>query len=152
MGPHPGTPSLMFNSCFKVLELYISDVLFNCKVLEMELLPMDMGQKQMVTNHINRGIIFPTVCSCFCSAPIKVLEQELEFLKDIQANQMVKLDHMNLHHIQRQATDPRCVCLSQNVSSLEVMESEMVLPPVEMKVNNRQDLYQFMAFFCCFKT
>lgn len=58
MGPHPATP--LFQSCsivvsfFKVLELCISDNLFNCKVLEMELLPMDMGQKQMVTNHINR--------------------------------------------------------------------------------------------------
>lgn len=65
-----------------------------------------------------------------------MLEQELEFLKDIQANQMVKLDHMNLHYIQRHASDPCCVCLSQNVSSLEVMELEMVLPPVDMEVNN----------------
>lgn len=65
-----------------------------------------------------------------------MLEQELEFLKDIQANQMVKLDHMNLHYIQRHAADPCCVCLSQNVSSLEVMALEMVLPPVDMEVNN----------------
>lgn len=70
-----------------------------------------------------------------CSASMKV--QELDFLKVYQANQMAKLHHVNLHYIERHANDPRCLCLNQNVSSLEVMEVKMLPPLVDMEVKKK---------------